>query len=272
MIDSHAFLDEVARRHQALIAHRPLLNTLQRKPALLGRADERPTVRETTHLQKWMPFVYWEQMMTYSLDCKEGLAKKKFVCLFVGFLVEVKGTLSARRQAVITFDAHRGNSMWGTRIWGPLASKPHWSTRNQWKSSFLKTRYSGVCRCGKHESGAQIPGKPMIHRKPMEIELAGKFLSILDRKKSCHPQFTSHLGRGLERVDTGITRTTREWLIDETSLSRNYFLWSKTTSNARLWTRWTLSRTNPFLRAWVNHAQVTLGATYRKIHDTGESD
>ena len=28
----------------------------------------------------------------FSLDCKEGLAKKKFVCLSVGFLVEVKGT------------------------------------------------------------------------------------------------------------------------------------------------------------------------------------
>ena len=45
VIDSNAFLDEVARRRQAPIAHRPLLNTLQRKPALLGRADERPTVR-----------------------------------------------------------------------------------------------------------------------------------------------------------------------------------------------------------------------------------
>ena len=40
MIDSNAFLDEVARRHQALIAHRPLQNTLQRKSALLGRADD----------------------------------------------------------------------------------------------------------------------------------------------------------------------------------------------------------------------------------------
>ena len=40
VIDSNAFLDKVARRHQAVIAHRPLLNTLQRKPALLGRTDD----------------------------------------------------------------------------------------------------------------------------------------------------------------------------------------------------------------------------------------
>jgi hypothetical protein len=102
--------------------------------------------------------------------------------------------------------------MWGTRIRGPKPSKPHWSTGNQWKSSFLETRYSEASRCGKHESDAQTPRKPIgrpgtnenrarrkhvilsyldagnvnprpIHlenpladREPMEIELAGNKL------------------------------------------------------------------------------------------------
>jgi hypothetical protein len=81
------------------------------------------------------------------------------VCLSV--CNRVKRTLPARRQTVITFDAVRGNSMWGTRIWGPLASKPHWSTRNQWKSSFLETRYAGVSRCEKRESEVRWPRKPI---------------------------------------------------------------------------------------------------------------
>ena len=64
----------------------------------------------------------------------------------------------------------------------------------------------------KHESGAEKSRNPLVHPQPMEVELAEKFLSIiLDWKKNWSHVFTSHIGRGLERVDTGITRTSREW-------------------------------------------------------------
>jgi hypothetical protein len=171
--------------------------------------------------------------------------------------------------------------MWGTRIWGLLASQPHRSTRNQWKSSFLETRFPGVSRrgkheseaktprkthwstgnqwkssflvsrfsrvsrCGKHESGPQTPWKPMVRRKSMENELIRIFLFVLDWDKNWSPISTSDIRCGLERVDIGITRASREWrpegaptndwpLIDETSVSINFFLWTKTTSEVAL--------------------------------------
>ena len=48
-----------------------------------------------------------------------------------------------------------------TRIRDPNTSKPHWTTGNQWKSSLPETSFSGLFRCGKHESGAQTPRKPI---------------------------------------------------------------------------------------------------------------
>ena len=54
-----------------------------------------------------------------------------------------------------------GISMRETRIRRPNTSKPHWSIGNQWKSSSRERRYSEVSRCGKHESGAQTPRKPI---------------------------------------------------------------------------------------------------------------
>ena len=40
-------------------------------------------------------------------------------------------------------------------------TEAHWSTRNQWKSSSLETRFPGVSRCGEHESGTQTPRNPI---------------------------------------------------------------------------------------------------------------
>ena len=64
--------------------------------------------------------------------------------------------------AVNTFP--RGISMRGTRIRGPITSKSHWSTGNQWKSRSLETRSPGVSRCGKDDSGAQSPQNPIGRR------------------------------------------------------------------------------------------------------------
>ena len=55
----------------------------------------------------------------------------------------------------------KGMSIRETRIRCPITSKPHWSTGNQWKSRSLQTRSPRVCRCGKHESGAQSPRNPI---------------------------------------------------------------------------------------------------------------
>ena len=98
------------------------------------------------------------------------------------------------------------------------------------KSSLPETCFPKISRCGKHESGVQTPRNPIgragsngsrsgvqtprnpIGRQdPMEVEVAGKFLPILDWKNNWSPVFTSHIGGGLERVDTSINRTSREW-------------------------------------------------------------
>ena len=131
------------------------------------------------------------------------------------FVFRLSGSSLVDRQAIkIEF---AGNmlfwciSTWETRIRGPNTSITHWSTGNQWKSGRPETRFPNVSRCGKHESGAEKSRNPLVHPQPMEFELAEKFLSILDWKKNWSHVFTSHIGRGLERVDTGITRTSREW-------------------------------------------------------------
>ena len=64
-------------------------------------------------------------------------------------------------MSVRSCNASRGNSIWETRIWRPFASKPHWSTRNQWKSRSPETCFPGVSRCGKHESEVQTPRNPI---------------------------------------------------------------------------------------------------------------
>ena len=154
-----------------------------------------------------------------------------------------------RTVVVISFDGIRGNSLRGTRIWRSFASKANgcWATdtpgfhrkglfKQFWevensnlrsvsletplfdqepmKIEFAGNMFAEVFRCGEHECIVQTPWKAMVHRKLIEFELAGKFLPIFDWKKNWSPVFTCGIGRGLERVDTGVTKTNREWRPD----------------------------------------------------------
>ena len=90
-----------------------------------------------------------------------------------------------------------GFSMRETWIRRPNTSKPHWSTGKQWKSSSPETCFPGVSRCGKHESGAQIPRKPIGRLGTNGNRVRGKTLPILDWKNNLRPVFTSHKRGGL---------------------------------------------------------------------------
>ena len=77
----------------------------------------------------------------------------------------------------------RGISTRGTRIRDPNTSKSHWSTGNQWKSTWPKTSFSEQSPCGDHKSGSQKrwnnsrgPRVLLVDRESMEIELAGNKL------------------------------------------------------------------------------------------------
>ena len=50
-----------------------------------------------------------------------------------------------------------GNRPLGVRIWGPLASRPHWPIRNQWKSSFSIKSDLGIVWRGESECGVLSP-------------------------------------------------------------------------------------------------------------------
>ena len=45
----------------------------------------------------------------------------------------------------------------------------------------------------------------------IKIEFVVQFLPILDSTNNLSSVFTSHMGGGLERVDTRISRISREW-------------------------------------------------------------
>ena len=75
-------------------------------------------------------------------------------------------------------------------------------------------------RCEEPESEVRLLGHPLVDRKPMKIKFARKVLCIFHQEKHWSPLFTSHIGGGLDRVDISMHRTSGEWLIYRTSVSR----------------------------------------------------
>ena len=52
---------------------------------------------------------------------------------------------------------------------------------------------------------------PLVVREPMNIEFAGEFFPSLHSTSNLSPVRISHIGGGLESVDTAINMTSREW-------------------------------------------------------------
>ena len=146
-----------------------------------------------------------------SLDWKEGLTKlNKFVYLFV--------CLSPGQKNIAGQDTNSDKFRWcqgyfdaGNSISESVSLGRQWLLGNRYTGISLKWGCQGIWRRGELESGAQTPRNPIGRPEPMEIEFKGKFLLSLDRKNNFSLVFSSHVGGGLERVDTSINMTSREW-------------------------------------------------------------
>ena len=66
------------------------------------------------------------------------------------------------------------------------------------------SRETWICGPTTHRS-------PSVNQEPMEIEVAGTFLPVLEWENIWSPLFTSHKRGYMERVVTSMHRTSREW-------------------------------------------------------------
>ena len=88
--------------------------------------------------------------------------------------VRVESTLPARIPSVRSYIVGKDNSIWGTRIWGPFASKPiRWSVTNRNRAG-RKHGFLRYLDAGKTNLAVKNLETLSVNREPMEIEIFRK--------------------------------------------------------------------------------------------------
>ena len=145
-----------------------------------------------------------------SLNWKERLTKlNKFVCLFVSLgQKNIAGKDTNRDTFSMLLEVGRCREL-ESEVYSPRNPIIRLGTdENRDRRKHLLLRYLDA---GNTNPAPKHVENPLVDREPIEIEFAGKLFHILHWKNNLRPVFTSHIGVGLEKVDTSVNTTSREW-------------------------------------------------------------